>query len=86
MVAGMCAALEGVLDRFDPAALEGQLSQLSMLQSLLAGSRKARLWEMFVEHFSHIRSEAEDDFQTLFGKAFLRAYEEHIDQIDRESQ
>jgi FHA domain-containing protein len=86
MVAGMRAALEGVLDRFDPAALEGQLSQRTMLQSLLSGSRKAKLWEMFVEHFSHIREEAADDFQNLFGKAFLRAYEEHIDQIDREGK
>jgi FHA domain-containing protein len=86
MVAGMRAALEGVLDRFDPAALEGQLTQRTMLQSLLSGSRKAKLWEMFVEHFGHIREEAADDFQNLFGKAFLRAYEEHIDQIDREGK
>jgi type VI secretion system FHA domain protein len=84
MVAGMRAALEGVLDRFDPAELEGRLTQRSMLQSLLSGSRKAKLWEMFVEHSAQIRAEAADDFQTLFGSAFLQAYEAHIDQLDRE--
>jgi FHA domain-containing protein len=84
-IAGMRAALEGVLARFDPAELEGRLTQRSMLQSLLPGSRKARMWEVFVEHFEHISNEASDDFHTLFGKAFLKAYEEHIDQLQRES-
>ena len=84
-IAGMRAALEGVLARFDPAALEGRLTQRSMLHTLLPGSRKARMWEVFVEHFEHISNEAADDFHTLFGKAFLKAYEEHIDQLKRDS-
>jgi FHA domain-containing protein len=83
-IAGMRAALEGVLARFDPAELEGRLTQRSMLQSLLPGSRKARMWEVFVEHYEHISNEASDDFHTLFGKAFLKAYEEHIDQLQGE--
>jgi FHA domain-containing protein len=83
-IAGMRAALEGVLARFDPAELEGRLTQRSVLQTLLPGSRKARMWEVFVEHFEHISNEAADDFHTLFGKAFLKAYEEHIDQLQRE--
>ena len=77
MIAGLRAALEGVLARFDPAQLEGQLSQGSGLQSLLSGSRKTRLWDAFAERYAAIRSEASDDFQTLFGKAFLQAYKEH---------
>ena len=80
-IAGMRAALEGVLERFDPAVLEGRLSKGSLLQSLLPGSRKARMWEVFTEHYAQISSDASDDFHTLFGKAFLKAYEEHIDQL-----
>lgn len=80
-IAGMRAALEGVLARFDPAELEGRLSQRSGLMSILPGSRKARMWEVFIEHYAQIRSDASDDFHTLFGKAFLEAYEEHIDQL-----
>jgi len=81
-IAGMRAALEGVLDRFDPEVLEGKLTQKSGgLMSLLPGSRKARMWEVFTEHYEQISSEAEDDFHSLFGKAFLQAYEEHIDQL-----
>ena len=83
-VAGMRAALAGVLDRFDPAQLEGKLAQKSSgLMSILPGSRKARMWEVFTEHYAQISTEAEDDFHSLFGKAFLQAYEEHIDQLKR---
>lgn len=84
MVAGMRAALEGVLQRFEPTDLEGRLSKQSVLQSLLPGSRKARLWEVFVEHYGQIRNDAAEDFHTLFGKAFLKAYEEQLDRIEQE--
>jgi FHA domain-containing protein len=83
-VAGMRAALEGVLKRFDPAELEGKLTQRSTLSSLLPGSRKARMWEMFIELYGQISSEASDDFHDLFGKEFLRAYESYIDQLQRD--
>lgn len=80
-VAGMQAALEGVLQRFDPADLEGRLTARSVLHSLLPASRKARMWEVFVEHYTRIRAEASDDFHSLFGKAFLEAYEAQLDRL-----
>ncbi len=83
VVAGMRAALEGVLQRFEPAQLESRLTQRSALKSLLPGSRKAQLWEVFTQFYSQIRSEASDDFQKLFGAAFLQAYEEQIDRIEQ---
>ena len=83
-IAGMRAALAGVLSRFDPSELEGRLTQRSVLKSLLPGSRKAAMWEVFVEHYGQISNEAEDDFHSLFGKAFLLAYEEHIEQLQKD--
>jgi FHA domain-containing protein len=84
-LAGMRAALEGVLKRFDPAVLEGKLSQKSSgLSSLLPGSRKARMWDIFQELYGQISAEASDDFHELFGKEFLRAYESQIEQLSRE--
>lgn len=84
-LAGMRAALEGVLKRFDPSVLEGKLSQKSsVIASLLPGSRKARMWDVFQELYGQISAEASDDFHELFGKEFLRAYESHIDQLSRE--
>lgn len=84
-VAGMRAALEGVLKRFDPAQLEGKLTQKSVINSLLPATRKAKLWETFQELYGQISEEASEDFHDLFGKEFLRAYEAHIDQLKQDS-
>ena len=83
-LAGMRAALEGVLLRFQPAALEAKLTQKSMLDSLLPSSRKARMWDLFNELYAQISSDAADDFHELFGKAFLKAYQSHIDELSRD--
>lgn len=80
-MAGMRAALDGVLDRFTPTALEQKLGQGSMVDHLLPMSRKAHLWELYLQHFQSIRSEAQDDFQALFGKAFLAAYEQQLERL-----
>ncbi|MCE9660225.1 MAG: type VI secretion system-associated FHA domain protein TagH [Burkholderiales bacterium] len=83
-LAGMRAALEGILKRFDPATLEGKLTQKSLLSSILPGQRKAQMWEVFTQLYSQISSEASDDFHELFGKEFLRAYNEYIDQLAKD--
>lgn len=84
-LAGMRAALEGVLQRFDPAQLEGKLTQKkSMLGGLLPATRKARMWDVFQELYQQISEEAADDFHELFGKEFLRAYEAHIEQLKKD--
>jgi type VI secretion system FHA domain protein len=84
VMAGMKAALDGVLDRFNPQQLEAQLTQKSKLNALLPSLRKARLWELFQELFGQLSSEAQDDFEELFGKAFLRAYEAQLDLLGNE--
>ena len=84
VMAGMKAALDGVLQRFDPQQLEGKLSKRSANDSLIPATRKARLWESFQQLFSQLSSEAQDDFDELFGKAFLRAYEAQLDRLQAE--
>lgn len=81
MMAGMRSALDGVLQRFDPAVLEGQIAKRSGLGALLGGNRRAQLWEQFQALYSQLSREASDDFHQLFGKAFLAAYEDYIDQL-----
>jgi len=83
-MAGTRAALEGVLRRFAPGELESKLSAKSMLDSVLPINRKAKLWELYLQHFEAIRDEAQDDFHTLFGKAFLAAYEQQLERLERE--
>lgn len=80
-MAGMRAALEGVLQRFQPGALEDKLVTRSVLDTLLPMNRRAKLWELYLQHFESIRGEAQEDFHTLFGKAFVAAYEQQLDRL-----
>lgn len=84
VMAGMRAALDGVLQRFDPGQLEGKLSKRSAIDSLIPATRKARLWESFTELFAQLQTEAQDDFDELFGKAFVKAYEDQLDRLHGE--
>ncbi|GAB4549823.1 MAG: hypothetical protein Tsb007_00400 [Rhizobacter sp.] len=81
-MAGMRAALTGVLDKFEPGKLEGKLAGNSVLDSVLPMNRRAKLWELYLQHFKRIRDDAQDDFHDLFGKAFIEAYEEQLDRLD----
>ncbi|MGQ7932626.1 type VI secretion system-associated FHA domain protein TagH [Paraburkholderia sp. D1E] len=81
MVAGMRAALLDVLKRFDPAAIEKRISAPSVMDKMLGGNRKARMWDRQVEMYDEMVREADDDFQRLFGERFASAYEDQIGRI-----
>ncbi len=83
-MAGTRAALEGVLARFAPAQLEAQLTDNSVLDSVLPINRKAKPWELYLSHYEGIRDEAQEDVHALFGKAFLEAYDEQLARLKRE--
>jgi len=85
-MAGMQAALKGILARFNPERLGKRLQQKTMLDSLLPMHRRAKLWDLFGEMYGDISKEAEDDFHALFGKEFLRAYEQQIIKLQREDR
>jgi FHA domain-containing protein len=81
---GMRAALDGVLARFEPDQLEAKLSSRSMVDTLVPMHRRAKLWELYLQHYGAVRNEAQDDFHNLFGRAFLQAYEEQLDRLHAE--
>jgi len=82
VTAGMRAALGAVLDRFDPVQLEEKLSARSVFESLVPAHRRARLWELYLEHYRSLREEAQEDFNRLFGEAFREAYEAQIRNLE----
>lgn len=84
-MAGTRAALEGVLDRFAPGELEAKLVERSVLDSVFPAKRQARLWNLYLQKFEAIRVEAKDDFDNLFGKAFVAAYEQQLDRLESEN-
>jgi FHA domain-containing protein len=75
LVAGIHAALQGLLARFNPAQLEKMLAAGNRFDNLLPGSGKSRRWDMLVELYGDISVEAEQDFWSIFEKEFLQAYE-----------
>jgi type VI secretion system FHA domain protein len=78
IMAGMRAALAGVLERFDPAAIEARLQVPTVMDKVLASNRKAKMWDRMVELYTQLASEADSDFHRLFGEAFGKAYEEQV--------
>lgn len=82
-MAGLRAALSGVLKRFEPGQLESRLPEKGGINALVPMNRKAKLWDLFSELYRQIALEAEEDFHALFGREFLRAYEEHIAALER---
>jgi type VI secretion system FHA domain protein len=78
-VAGMRAALESVVARFDPAHLEARLTATAPTHTLLPVNHRAKLWEMYEELYEQISREAQADFNQLFREEFLRAYQAKVD-------
>ena len=83
-MAGMRAAVSGILDRFNPDRLEKRLSQRTIIDSVFSLNRRAKLWDLFTERYNDISHEAEEDFHVVFGKEFLRAYEAQIAKLEKD--
>lgn len=80
MMTGMEAALKDLLARLDPEKLTDRIETGSSLSGLLGG-KKAKYWEAYAAMYSDIAKEAEDDFQSAFGREFARAYEDQLKKI-----
>ena len=72
---GLQAALRRMVDRFDPALFESEIEDVGMLKALVAGSRPARLWQLYVDRYREIAKAAEDRFLGEVGADFRDAYE-----------
>jgi len=83
VIAGMEAALQDILSRFNPKTLEKRIVSDSILDNILPGGKKAKYWDIFKLLFDEIAGEAEDNFQQLFGKEFSRAYEEQLSRLKK---
>jgi len=78
VLAGMRAALEAVLARFDPETLELRLAGKGMWENLLPVNHKAKLWERYGEQHAEIVREIEENFDSIFARAFVQAYEAQL--------
>jgi len=76
LMAGMRAAILGALRRFDPQVLEKSFEKSA--GGFALGSKKAKLWEAFIAQQQKLTQEAQEDFNKVFGRDFMAAYQSQL--------
>jgi len=72
-VAAMQSAVRSLLEEFEPGKLRHAAERGGL--AFVPGQRKAQAWDEFEALHGKIIRALEDDFDSIFGKAFARAYE-----------
>ena len=80
MMAGMRAAFDAMLQRFDPEELEHRFENRKS-KSKLRLSTSGQYWDMYKDLYDDMTQDADANFQRLFGEEFARAYEEQMQRL-----
>jgi type VI secretion system FHA domain protein len=84
-MAAMQVAVRAMLEELSPDKIRAGTDQGGM--AVLPAQRKARAWDAFEVRHAQVVQALVDDFDSIFGKAFARAYERALDEISlRERQ
>jgi type VI secretion system protein len=79
VMAGMRAAFDSMVQRFDPEELAERFQKRIKQASFIGGlSGKGRYWEMYSDFFEELTQDADANFQRLFGDKFAQAYEDQM--------
>jgi FHA domain-containing protein len=81
VMAGMHGAVDDALHRLDPHAIEAQQQKGGPLDAMIPSRRKAEMWDRYCELHAQLARGARKDFHGTFGKAFVRAYEKHVEHM-----
>ncbi|MEI7714438.1 MAG: type VI secretion system-associated FHA domain protein TagH, partial [Rhodospirillales bacterium] len=79
-MAAMQSAVRALMEGLDPAKLRAAADQGGGL-TVLPAQRKARAWDAFEALHTKTIQALSDDFDSVFGKAFARAYERAMDEV-----
>ena len=80
MMAGMRAAFDSMLDRFDPEEL-GKRFDKRKSKGMLRMPGNSQYWDMYKTLYEDMTQDADANFQRLFGEEFARAYEEQLQRL-----
>jgi type VI secretion system protein ImpI/type VI secretion system protein len=78
-MAAMQAAVRALLAEFEPSKLRQSADRGGL--ALLTAQRKAGAWDAFEALHARVSQALIDDFDSVFGKAFARAYERAVAEI-----
>jgi type VI secretion system FHA domain protein len=82
-VSAMQAAVRVLLEQFGPEAIEKKSASSGLP---LAAQKKAKSWDIFVAQHKSVTQALSDDFDSVFGKAFARAYEQAIEELTKDGK
>ncbi|MCP4407768.1 MAG: type VI secretion system-associated FHA domain protein TagH [Gammaproteobacteria bacterium] len=80
-LAGMREAFVTLITRFGPKALEEEFDRALRLTFSKALNRRTRYWKSYVCYYRELTQDTDMSFQSLFGEAFVRAYEEQVERL-----
>jgi type VI secretion system protein ImpI/type VI secretion system protein len=83
-ITAMQAAVRVLLAQFDPDSIERNAGSGGL--QIHPAQKKARAWEAFAQRHAKVTQALSDDFDSVFGKAFARAYEEAIEKLNAEKE
>ena len=81
MLEGLRVAFESMLRSFEPKGLEQEFDRSAGRGGLLGFGGRAKNWDLYVERFSRLGTDADDTFRRLFGDAFAEAYERQLERL-----
>lgn len=81
MLEGLRVAFESMLKSFDPKGLEQEFEKSAGRGGLLGFGGRAKFWDLYVERFSRLGTDADDTFRRLFGDVFAEAYERQLERL-----
>lgn len=76
-ISAMQSAVRVLLAQFEPDTIEHKVAANAL--HILPAQRKADAWEAFALLHASVTQALSDDFDSVFGRAFARAYEQAID-------
>ena len=79
-MAAMQSAVRALMEGLDPVKLRAASGQGGGM-TVLPAQRKARAWDAFEALHTKTTQALSDDFDSVFGKAFARAYERAMDEV-----
>ena len=83
MLAGIRAAYQSMVGKFNPAHLEESYTSNLRRTSVLPIGGRTKLWDMYCAQFGNIEKDSEASFQLLFGEEFAKAYHKQLERLSR---
>jgi type VI secretion system protein ImpI len=83
MLAGIRAAYQAMVGKFNPAHLEETYTGNLRRTSMLPIGGRTKLWDMYCAQFGNIEKDSEASFQLLFGEEFAKAYHKQLERLSR---